>query len=82
MGYSNAQFFRVGGNRYLRYSLDRSARVSVRIYDMQGRLQAKVFDAVPAQGVHTITLPADLSQSLHLLEFRTGAQSEWHTIYP
>jgi hypothetical protein len=41
------------------YRLDRAASVSIRVYDMQGRLVKTILDGTPRQaGIHTVTWDA------------------------
>jgi hypothetical protein len=77
-----ARFARMGGNEYLRFSLAAPGRVSVRVFDSQGRLLARVLDENRGGGEHTIRLPEGLGNALQFLEFRSGEGREWLKIHP
>jgi hypothetical protein len=59
-----------GGAATLRYALPDASRVTIRLFDTQGRLRALPMDAMQAAGRHSFELPTQgLSQGLYLLRF-------------
>lgn len=77
-----SEFFRGGGNEYLRFSLAQAERVTVRMFDMRGRLAARILDEERRAGSYTLLLPRGLPESLYLLEIRAGAHHQWLKIHP
>jgi trimeric autotransporter adhesin len=70
------------GNRgTVRYSLPYNAQVSIRIYDMKGKLLASEANQAKASGNHTVRLSSDrLGSGLYLLRFNAGAFEKTQSI--
>jgi hypothetical protein len=62
----------VGEGRALRFGLPADARVTVRVFDTNGNLVARLMDEPQKAGYHTIALPAHLRGGVYLVDFRAG----------
>jgi hypothetical protein len=61
------------GGASLRYSLNQSERVTIRIYDFRGQRVAEPLDAMQGKGSHTMTLPPELlARGWYVLRFDAG----------
>jgi beta-xylosidase len=58
----------------VRYTLSTSAKVSIRLFDLQGRLVRTLVHSVQQPGRHSVALPETNSVGIHVLSFRAGDQ--------
>jgi uncharacterized protein len=71
MGYALQRLDR-GKGPSLRYAVPRKAHVVIRLFDVEGRLVAKLADGTYEAGAYTVALPAGSRGSLGFVDFRAG----------
>ncbi|MCD6024342.1 MAG: hypothetical protein K0Q91_1258 [Fibrobacteria bacterium] len=71
-----------GAAGMVRFKLEKSERVTLRVWDTEGRLVADLLNETRAPGSHAVPLPAALKGSLYLLRFSIGSSQETLKIFP
>jgi hypothetical protein len=65
-------FVASGSSRALRYALPEPCFVSVRYYDVRGRLVVSLVNSVQNPGYYTLSLPVNMARGAYIQVFRAG----------